>query len=70
MTTRARRERGDRPERRHLPGIADIRIVADEATTKAVLEVLETSFRCTSGRPYDGGRTYLQLDTGCTDPDV
>lgn len=66
MTGRARRER---PERLHLPGIADIRIMADEATTRAVRDVLEREFRCTSGRPYDGGRTYLQLDVGCTDPD-
>lgn len=66
MAARARRER---PEHRHLPGIADIRITADEPTTRAVLDVLEREFRCTDGRPYDGGRTYLQLDTGCTDPD-
>ncbi|MEU1078179.1 hypothetical protein ABZ404_36940 [Streptomyces sp. NPDC005878] len=58
------------PERRHLPGIADIRIVADTATTKTILDALESLFRCTDARPYDGGRTYLQLDTGCTDPDT
>lgn len=59
MTARAR-EGG---ERRHLPGVADIRIVADEATTEAVLAALEAAFPCTDPQPYDGGRTYLRLDT-------
>ncbi|MEV5598941.1 hypothetical protein [Streptomyces sp. NPDC052496] len=67
MTGRARRPRGDR---RYLPGIADIRICADEETTERVLDALESVFRCTNPRPYDGGRTYLQVDTGCTDPDT
>ncbi|MDG5807935.1 hypothetical protein P9869_35865 [Streptomyces ossamyceticus] len=66
MAARARRER---TERTFLPGIADIRIMADAATTKAVLDVLQANFRCTDARTYDGGRAYLQLDTGCTDPD-
>ncbi|MEU2078594.1 hypothetical protein [Streptomyces sp. NPDC013489] len=63
------RPRRERPERQHLPGIADIRISADEATTRAVLDVLEREFRCTDARTYDGGRAYLQLDVGCTDAD-
>jgi hypothetical protein len=66
MAARARRERTPRT---FLPGIADVRIMADEATTKAVLDVLEAAFRCTNAQAYDGGRAYLQLDTGCTDPD-
>lgn len=66
--TRPRRER---PERTTLPGIADIRIVADEATTARVLAILQSEFITTDPRPYPGGRTYLQLDTGntATDPD-
>ncbi|MGW0999191.1 hypothetical protein [Streptomyces sp. bgisy153] len=68
MAARARRER---QERRYLPGIADVRICGTEETVKAVLDVLEREFRATSARPYDGGqRAYLQLDTGCTDPDA
>ncbi|MFC8676707.1 hypothetical protein ACFUEN_28980 [Streptomyces griseorubiginosus] len=63
------RERRERPARTFLPGIADVRIMADEATTQAVLDVLQSAFHTTSPRPYDGGRTYLQLDTGCTAPD-
>jgi hypothetical protein len=58
-----------RSERQNLPGIADIRIVADEATTRAVLEVLQSAFRTTDPRHYDGGRTYLQLDTRRTAAD-
>ncbi len=30
--------------------------MADEATAKAVLDVLETAFRCTNARTYEGGR--------------
>lgn len=68
MAARARRER---QERRYLPGIADVRICGTEETVKAVLDVLEREFRTTSAREYDGGeRAYLQLDTGCTDPDA
>jgi hypothetical protein len=67
MAARARRERTPRT---YLPGIADVRVCGDEATVRAVLDVLEREFRTTSARPYDGGqRAYLQLDTGCTDPD-
>ncbi|GAA5083291.1 MULTISPECIES: hypothetical protein [Actinomycetes] len=68
MAARARRER---QERRYLPGIADVRICGTEATVRAVLDVLEREFRTTSARDYDDGqRAYLQLDTGCTDPDA
>jgi hypothetical protein len=67
MPAGARRER---TERTYLPGIADVRICGDEATVRVVLDVLEREFRTTSARPYDNGqRAYLQLDTGCTDPD-
>ena len=68
MAARARRERTPRT---YLPGIADVRVCGDKATVRAVLDVLEREFRTTSARPYDGGqRAYLQLDTGCTDPDT
>ncbi|MFB8314733.1 hypothetical protein ACFC5T_40445 [Streptomyces sp. NPDC055961] len=54
----------------YLPGIADVRICGDQATVRAVLDVLAAEFRTTSAREYDGGqRAYLQLDAGCTDPD-
>ncbi|MEU5163390.1 hypothetical protein AB0G74_27790 [Streptomyces sp. NPDC020875] len=67
----AARPRRERTPRTYLPGIADVRICGDEATVKAVLEVLDTEFRTTTARGYDGGtRAYLQLDTGCTDPDA
>lgn len=52
-----------------LPGVADVRIVADEATTDLVLDVLRTHFTITAPRPYSGGRSYLQLDAGNTAPD-
>ncbi|MFJ4787589.1 hypothetical protein [Streptomyces sp. NPDC088794] len=58
-----------RAPRTFLPGIAEIRITADEATTQAVLDVLQGAFHTTDPRPYDGGRTYLQLDAGNTAPD-
>ncbi|MEV5774220.1 hypothetical protein AB0L49_23670 [Streptomyces antimycoticus] len=68
MAARARRERTPRT---YLPGIADVRICGDEATVKAVLEALDSVFRTTTAREYDDGqRAYLQLDTGCTDPDT
>lgn len=68
MAARARRER---TERTYLPGIADIRICGTEATVRSVLEALEREFSTASAREYDGGqRAYLQLDTGCTDPDA
>jgi hypothetical protein len=57
------------PDRTSLPGIADIRVVADEATTAVVLEVLRANFTITVPRGYSGGRSYFQLDTGGTAPD-
>lgn len=67
----AARARRERTERTHLPGIADVRICGTEETIRAVLDVLEREFRTTSARTYDNGqRAYLQLDTGCTDPDT
>ncbi|MFD3815157.1 hypothetical protein ACFWRZ_08825 [Streptomyces rubiginosohelvolus] len=67
MAARARRER---TERTYLPGVADVRICGTETTVKAVLDALAREFQSTSAREYDGGqRAYLQLDTGCTDPD-
>ncbi|MGA5411613.1 hypothetical protein ACPCSC_30700 [Streptomyces lavendulocolor] len=65
----ARRERAERQGRETLPGIADIRIVADEATTDVILDVLRAHFTITVPRPYSGGRSYLQLDTGNPAPD-
>lgn len=66
----AARPRRERTERTYLPGIADVRICGDEATVQDVLDALEREFRTTTARAYDGGqRAYLQLDTGCTDPD-
>ncbi|KUJ68086.1 MULTISPECIES: hypothetical protein [Streptomyces] len=62
--------RDTREPRSTLPGIADIRITADEATTAIVLDVLRTQFIATSvSRRYTSGNTYVQLDAGCTDPD-
>ncbi|MFD3479891.1 hypothetical protein [Streptomyces sp. NPDC058695] len=61
--------RQPRPERTTLPGIADVRIVADTATTQRIVDVLRTEFVITEPRPYSGGRSYLQLDTGNTAPD-
>ncbi|MFE9241785.1 hypothetical protein [Streptomyces sp. NPDC007007] len=61
--------RDTREPRSTLPGIADIRITADEATTAVVLDVLRTQFTTTNSRSYTSGHTYLQLDAGCTDPD-
>lgn len=62
--------RAPRPERTTLPGIADIRITADERTTEIILNVLRSEFTITTPRPYSGGRSYLQLDTGNTSPDT
>ncbi|MGW4725358.1 hypothetical protein [Streptomyces sp. NPDC004291] len=52
-----------------MSGLADVRICGDEASVKAVLDVLAVEFRTTSAREYDGGqRAYLQPDTGNTAP--
>ncbi|MET8717386.1 hypothetical protein ABZV52_29920 [Streptomyces sp. NPDC004735] len=61
--------RQPRPDRETLPGIADIRITADEATTALIVDALRREFTITSPRPYSGGRSYLRLDTGNTAPD-
>ncbi|MFC8223947.1 hypothetical protein ACFUTY_37985 [Streptomyces sp. NPDC057362] len=61
--------RATRAPRSTLPGVADIRITADEATTAIVLDVLRSQFTTTDARGYASGHTYLQLDAGCTDPD-
>ncbi|MBT2898527.1 hypothetical protein [Streptomyces sp. McG3] len=61
--------RDTREPRSTLPGIADIRITADEATTAIVVDALRAQFNTTVSRRYTSGNTYLQLDAGCTDPD-
>ncbi|MEU8967061.1 hypothetical protein AB0C89_35930 [Streptomyces sp. NPDC048491] len=61
--------RDTRAPRSTLPGIADIRITADAATTAIVLDVLRAQFTTTDPRGYASGHTYFQLDAGCTDPD-
>jgi hypothetical protein len=64
----ARREREDRET---LPGVAEVRLRADEATAQVVLDVLRANFTITAPRDYPGNRWYFQLDTGNTaaDPD-
>ncbi|MFJ2178906.1 hypothetical protein ACIOHE_39185 [Streptomyces sp. NPDC087851] len=61
--------RTPRPPRSTLPGIADVRIAADAATTARVVAALAAEFRSTDPRTALNGCTYLQLDTGSTDPD-
>ncbi|MEV7871491.1 hypothetical protein AB0P17_36575 [Streptomyces sp. NPDC088124] len=61
--------RTPRPPRSTLPGIAEIRITADPDTTARVVAALAAEFRTTDPRPYPSGCTYLQLDTGATEPD-
>ncbi|MCX5239796.1 hypothetical protein OG824_31805 [Streptomyces prunicolor] len=63
------RERRRREKLTFLPGIADIRIGADEATTRIVVEALAAAFNTTAPSGADSGYTYLRLDAGCTDPD-
>ncbi|GGS26978.1 hypothetical protein GCM10010252_77390 [Streptomyces aureoverticillatus] len=43
--------RQTRPDRTTLPGIADIRITANKATTDLVLDVLPREFITTAPRP-------------------
>jgi hypothetical protein len=64
----ARREREDRET---LPGVAEVRLRADDATAQVVLDVLRANFTITAPRDYPGNRWYFQLDTGNTaaDPD-
>ncbi|MEV7422855.1 hypothetical protein [Streptomyces sp. NPDC091212] len=61
--------RTPRPPRSTLPGIAEVRITADPATTARVVAALAAEFRTTDPRTYTSGCTYFQLDTGSTDPD-
>ncbi|CAL9326670.1 MULTISPECIES: hypothetical protein [Streptomyces] len=61
--------RRERRPRQHLPGIADIRIAADDATVALVVEALRREFNVTDPEPYDSGYTYLRLDAGNTAPD-
>ncbi|MER7937889.1 MULTISPECIES: hypothetical protein [unclassified Streptomyces] len=63
--------RRERRPRQHLPGVADIRIGADDATVGLVVEALRREFNVTDPESYDSGYSYLRLDTGNTaaDPD-
>ncbi|WP_371605046.1 hypothetical protein OG345_42265 (plasmid) [Streptomyces sp. NBC_01220] len=65
----ARQSRQPREDRETLPGVAEIRLRADEATAQAVLDVLRDHFTITAPRDYPGDRWYFQLDTGNTAPD-
>ncbi|MEW1551410.1 hypothetical protein [Streptomyces tsukubensis] len=46
-----------------LPGIAKIRLVADDEATAKILAVLSEHFTCTAPAGYSGGRSYLEIDT-------
>ncbi|MER6616322.1 hypothetical protein [Streptomyces xantholiticus] len=61
--------RQPRQDRETLPGIAEVRLRADDATAKVVLDVLRAHFTITAPRDYPGDRWYFQLDTGNTAPD-
>lgn len=63
--------RSDRPARQTLPGIAKIRITADEATTAAVVAVLGREFVITTPSDHGkyGGGVYLDADVGNPAPD-
>lgn len=65
----ARPPRPAREDRETLPGIAEVRLRADDATAKVILDTLRDSFTITSPREYPGDRWYFQLDTGNTAPD-
>ncbi|MFD9394199.1 hypothetical protein ACFWBB_26705 [Streptomyces sp. NPDC060000] len=70
MARQPRRDREERPdERETLPGIAGVRLRADEATAKVVMDVLRANFTITRARDYPGDRWYFDLDTGNTAPD-
>ncbi|MGV9509344.1 hypothetical protein ACWDQZ_27465 [Streptomyces tendae] len=71
MARQPRREREQREDRESLPGIAEVRLRADEATKNVVLDVLRANFTVTRARDYPGDRWYFALDTGNTaaDPD-
>lgn len=51
-----------------LPGIARIRIVADDESTKRIVDVLRAYFTCTDSADYSGGRSYLDVDTRPSPP--
>lgn len=61
--------RGQRPPRQTLPGIAKIRITADEATTAIVVEALRREFVITEPSGRYGGGVYLDADVGNPAPD-
>ncbi|MGW7386574.1 hypothetical protein [Streptomyces sp. NPDC054794] len=61
--------RQPRPDRETLPGVAELRLRADQDTANVVLDVLRAHFTITAPRGYSGGRFYFQLDTGNTAPD-
>lgn len=61
--------RSDRPARQTLPGIAKIRITADEATTAAVVAALRREFTITEPSGRYGGGIYLDADVGNPAPD-
>lgn len=65
----ARQPRPAREDRETLPGIAEVRLRADDATAKVILDTLRDSFTITAPREYPGDRWYFQLDTGNTAPD-
>ncbi|MFD7860961.1 hypothetical protein [Streptomyces sp. NPDC059783] len=65
----APRHRPERPPRQTLPGIAKIRITADEATTQMVVDVLQRAFVTTDPSPRYGGGVYLDADVGNPAPD-
>ncbi|MDI3102083.1 hypothetical protein QJ054_34160 [Streptomyces sp. AN-3] len=69
MARQPRRDREDREDRESLPGIAEVRLRADEATAEVVLQVLRENFTITAPRDYPGDRWYFRLDTGNTAPD-
>ncbi|RZU28272.1 hypothetical protein EV284_6438 [Streptomyces sp. BK022] len=70
-TRRPRRDRDDRQEDREtLPGIAEVRLRADENTAKVVMDVLRANFTVTRARDYPGDRWYFALDTGNTALDL
>ncbi|MGW3308209.1 hypothetical protein ACWDG9_16665 [Streptomyces sp. NPDC001073] len=69
MPRQPRRDREERSDRPTLPGIAEVRLRADDATAQVVLDVLRANFTITTPREYPGDRLYFQLDTGNTAPD-
>ncbi|MEU7046059.1 hypothetical protein AB0A77_34085 [Streptomyces varsoviensis] len=46
-----------------LPGIARVRVIADEATAKKIADALGASFTCTTPAAYSGSRSYIEIDT-------